>query len=41
MAVVDYSLLWGNVRPNQETAAAWALWQDNQKWEWPGLGLDP
>lgn len=39
MAVVDHALLWGNVRANQETAAAWALWQDNQKWGWPGLGL--
>lgn len=38
---IDATLLWCPARTNEETAAAWALWQDGQKWEWPGLGLAP
>ena len=37
----DATLLWCPARTNEETAAAWALWQSGQQWEWPGLGLAP
>lgn len=38
---IDATLLWCPARTNEETAAAWALWQSGQQWEWPGLGLAP